>query len=111
MERIKNINISHIESLFKNTDSQEISVLGLSLIKELKFMKKTMSSLKKEINEKGVVVSMPQGNYDIERSNPALASYNTMIKNYNSTIKQIYDLLNTTQPNEEDYEKDNLSDY
>lgn len=109
MERIKNININHIESLFKNADSQEISVLGLSLIKELKFMKKTMTSLKREINEKGVVVSMPQGNYDIERSNPALASYNTMIKNYNSTIKQIYELLNVSPSNEDDFDNDDLT--
>jgi hypothetical protein len=36
---------------------------------------------------------MCQGNYSIDRESPALKSYNTTIKNYQTLIKQITDLL------------------
>lgn len=73
--------------------NSEKGMLGLTLIKELEFMKKTLTKLKKELNEKGVVTEMPQGKYSIERANPALTQYNAMIKNYQSTVKQINELL------------------
>lgn len=73
--------------------NSEKGMLGLTLIKELEFMKKTLTKLKKELNEKGVVTEMSQGKYSIERANPALTQYNAMIKNYQSTVKQINELL------------------
>jgi hypothetical protein len=36
---------------------------------------------------------MCQGDYTIERENPALKSYNTTIKNYTAVIKQLNDML------------------
>ena len=109
MERPKQINISHIEKIFKELQNQDISVLGISLINELKFMKTTLKDLKKEIKVKGVVVVMPQGNYDIERANPAIASYNTMVKNYNSTIKQVHELLSSCNVDQsDDFDNDDL---
>ena len=36
---------------------------------------------------------MCQGSYSINRANPALQAYNTMIKNYTSSIKQLVDML------------------
>lgn len=90
-------------------ENEDVSVLGQNLLKELKFMKTTLQSLKKEIKERGVIVIMPQGNYDIERSNPAIASYNTMVKNYNSTIKQIYELINNNNVKTiDDFDDDDL---
>ena len=62
--------------------------------------------LKKEIQEKGVVTTMCQGKYDIQRSNPALNQYNTMIKNFSSTIKQLNELLpKETTTSEDDLEE------
>lgn len=112
MEKKKTINMKVIEDTFKNLDNQELSVLGGKLVKELKFMEQSLTKLKKEIKEHGVVVSMCQGKYNIERSNPAIASYNTMVKNYNSTIKQMYDLLNYSgaKAKDIDFEDDDLSD-
>ena len=109
MERLKQININHIEKVFKELSNKDISVLGISLISELKFMKATLKSLKKEIKDRGVIVVMPQGNYDIERANPAIASYNTMVKNYNSTIKQIHELLSACNVDyTDDFDTDDL---
>lgn len=109
MAKLKKVNISQIEETFKNIENENISSLGLSLIKELRFMGVTLNKLKKEIRERGVITMMDQGKYTIERSNPAITSYNTMVKNYNSTIKQISDLLqfaNTDLP--DNFEDDDL---
>ena len=72
-------------------------------------MKKTLNKLKKELTEKGVVTEMSQGKYSIDRANPALTQYNSMIKNYQSTIKQINDLLpNESLDGYDDFDNDEL---
>ena len=71
------------------------SKLGLSLIIEIEFMKDTLNKLKANIDKDGVVVDMCQGNYSIQRANPALNQYNTTMKNYQSCIKQVSELLKT----------------
>ena len=45
---------------------------------------------------------MCQGAYSIDRENPALRSYNTSIKNYQSLIKQITELLPKDEKSIED---------
>ena len=72
------------------------SKLALSLLDKAEFMEKCLKDLQKKVEEDGVVTSMCQGNYDIDRANPALQAYNVTIKNYNSVIKQISDLLPAT---------------
>ena len=109
MTTIKKIDLKMIEETFKNIDENNISSLGLSLVNEMKFMKTTLSKLKKEIKDNGVITTMDQGKYSIERANPAISSYNTMVKNYNSTIKQIYELLSSVNiENDDNFEDDDL---
>lgn len=67
--------------------------LGLTLLDEVLFCGDTLNKLKVEIETKGVTTVMSQGNYTIERENPALKSYNTTIKNYQALLKQIDDLI------------------
>lgn len=84
------------------------SKLALSLLDEAYFCGETLEKLKKKIEKDGVVTSMCQGRYNIDRENPALKSYNTTIKNYQSLIKQITDLLPTeTEIEEDEFEKFN----
>lgn len=83
-------------------------VLCSSLLDELIFMQTTLDDLKKQINEKGVVTKMCQGKYDIDRANPALNQYNTLMKNYSSCIKQLNDLLPTEITTFDDFENDDL---
>ena len=111
MTKMKKVSIKELSNTFKSIGNAEVKELGLSLINELEFMNATLTNLKKEIEDKGVVVVMPQGKYDIERANPAIASYNTMVKNYNSTIKQLYELLNsnTVIESTDNFEDDDLS--
>ncbi len=90
--KISNKDIEKLEKCFKMLDNDAGS-LGLALVEELKFSRQTIKKLKKEIKANGVVVDMPQGNYSIRRSNPALTSYNALIKNYQSLIKQVFEML------------------
>ena len=73
-----------------NNDKKELCI---SLLNEIKFMYQTLNELKNKVNELGVITKMCQGKYDIERANPALNQYNTLVKNYSSCIKQLNDLL------------------
>lgn len=92
MAKIRQINFSALKKYFKSIDPKK-SKIGLSLLEEAKFMKETLSSLKTNVETNGVVTSMSQGEYSIDRANPALTQYNALIKNYQNCIKQITDLL------------------
>lgn len=107
MKQIKAINFKSLKNVF-NEMPEERAMLGLSLIKELEFMKTTMNKLKKELRDKGVVTEMDQGKYTIDRANPALQQYNAMIKNYNSTIKQISELIPKDLVEIDDFDNDEL---
>lgn len=64
------------------------------LVDRLYFMERTLKSLEKEIRENGPMVEGKNGNgFTVVQENPAQKSYNTMIKNYNSTMKMLVDLL------------------
>lgn len=109
MVKIKAVNFKSLKELFNEMDSEK-GMLGLALIKEAEFMKTTLTKLKREMN-KGVVTEMSQGKYSIDRANPALTQYNAMIKNYQSTIKQINDLLPKDNPEGayDHFDQDDLS--
>ena len=51
---------------------------------------------------------MDQGKYTIDRANPALQQYNAMTKNYNSTIKQISELIPKDLVDIDDFDNDEL---
>ena len=105
MTKIKAININSIKETFNDMGTDKAK-LGLALIKEATFMKNTLTKLKKKITENGVVTQMCQGKYDIERANPALSQYNMLIKNYQSCINNIVNLL----PKDEYSAEDNFDD-
>ena len=71
-------------------------------------MSKTLKKLKKDIDKKGVVVTMCQGSYSIDRTNPSLPTYNSTIKNFTSTSKQLFDMLPKSDSDDDDFDNDNL---
>lgn len=87
-----NFNLKIVRDTLEKMNSEK-SKLGLDLLEEAVFMKSTLGKLKQRILLDGVVTDMCQGNYSIDRANPALAQYNTLIKNYQNCIKQILELL------------------
>lgn len=99
-----------LKETFEKMDNDK-SKLALSLLDEAYFCGDTLKKLKEKVAEDGVVTSMCQGNYNIDRENPALKSYNTTIKNYQTLIKQITELLPNQNENIGDnFDEDNLGD-
>lgn len=92
MAKVSKVDLNLVKRTLESMDNNK-GTLGLNLLTEAIFMKKTLRKLKKDINDKGVITKMPQGDYEIDRANPSLTQYNSLVKNYNSTIKQIVDLL------------------
>lgn len=88
-------NLKKIRQVFE-TKNDNNSVLALSLLDKADFMEETLLKLQEKVKSDGVVTTMCQGSYEIERENPALKSYNTTIKNYTSVVKQIAELLPDT---------------
>ena len=110
MTKNKGIDINSIKETFADMKTDKAK-LGLALIEEAKFMKATLTKLKKKIKSEGVVTSMCQGKYDIDRANPALSQYNMLIKNYQSCINNIVNLLPKEEPNDDiDLDDIDLSD-
>lgn len=108
MTKIKEIDIKSVKETFEEMGTDK-SKLGLALIEEAEFMKQTLSQLKKKVESDGVVTSMCQGKYDIERANPALSQYNMVIKNYQSCINNIVNLLPKEElPAEDNFDDDDL---
>ena len=63
------------------------------LADELVFMQATLADLKQLVKETGTIEHFQQGKQDFLRESPALRSYNTTLKQYNATFKQLCDLL------------------
>ena len=108
MKKVKEIDLKSLKKTFEEMDSDK-GRLGLTLLDETIFMKMTLDELKKNVQDNGVVTKMCQGKYDIERANPALNQYNSLIKNYQNSIKQINELLPKEDLSTEDtFDEDDL---
>ena len=81
-----------LKKVFENQNDDR-SKLALALLDKVVFLEDTLAKLQERIDEQGVVTEMCQGNYNIDRANPALQAYNVTMKNYTSAIKQLNDLL------------------
>ena len=92
VKKINEIDLNSLKTTIELLDNDK-KTLCMSLLNEIMFMKITLDDLKEEVNKNGVITKMCQGKYDIERANPALNQYNTLIKNYASCIKQLNELL------------------
>lgn len=74
--------------------TEERKTLADRLIKEVAFMSATIEELQEIINDEGAVIESLNGNgFRTKSEHPAQKSYNTMIRNYLASIKQLNDLL------------------
>ena len=113
MQKKYNLNLKELKKAFEAMSTEDSvsnrAILGLNLVREAEFMKSTLNKLKKEITSKGVVTEMDQGKYTIDRGNPALSQYNQLVKNYQSCIKAINDLLPKEDlPDPDNFDNDDL---
>ncbi len=87
---------NRIKKIYKNLPKEQLEI-AKKLIERAVYMLVSLEEMEAKITADGLVVTMPQGNYEIERAHPLLQPYNAMVKNYNATIKQ----LNDISPNSE----------
>lgn len=91
-----------IKSYYKDLP-EEKRTYAEKLVDRLFFMEKTLKRLEKEINEEGAIIKTKNGNgFDVVMESPAQKSYNTTIKNYNTTARLLINLLPESIEVEED---------
>jgi len=89
----KTSEIDQLRKIYANIDANK-RIYAEKMLRELEFMSETMSALQEQIRDEGPVASYVNGNgFEVTQENPAQKSYNAMIKNYNSTVKVLMDML------------------
>ena len=63
------------------------------IFEELRFILETIEDLKKKIKETGSVEHFINGKQDFLRESPALASYNKLMKTYDTFYKNLINLI------------------
>ncbi len=86
---------SVLTKLYKNLPTDRLT-LAKDLIERAAYMMVKLEEMEEIIDRDGLMMKMDQGKYDIDRAHPLLASYTTMVKSYNSTIKQLNEFLPPT---------------
>ena len=108
MKEIETFDYNSIKSTIDNMP-EDRKEMCTSLLNELLFMQETLEELKINVKDNGVITSMCQGKYSIDRANPALMQYNTLMKNYSGCIKQLNELLPKVEiSNEDEFDDDEL---
>lgn len=97
MPKIKtnSVDLTELKKSFESMDNEK-GKIGLALLDEIIFQQTTLAKMRKDIEESSLIAEY--SNY--KRSNPVIAGYNAMIKNYSTLIKQAVELLPETLENE-----------
>ncbi len=91
-KQLKEQKLNILTKIFESvTENKKALVLGL--IEQSAFMYVQLKELNEIIEKKGPVENFKQGKQQFIREQPALKSYNALIKNYNVTIKQLSEFL------------------
>lgn len=85
--------IEQLKQIYSNIDGNK-RIYAEKMLDQLQFMSETLADLQRQVREDGAVTTLKNGNgFNITQEHPAQRSYNQMLKNYNSTIKALVDLL------------------
>ena len=97
-----------LERILKKIPEEKSNEASL-IANELKFILKTIEELKKDIETKGAVEHFINGKQDFLRESPALASYNKLMKTYDTFYKNLINLVPKEElTNEDDFDDDEL---
>ena len=92
-EELISAEIRKLKRIFKNLD-KDAKTFAEKLIKKAAFMDVTLEELQRKVADEGTIVTAVNGNgFEVTMEHPALKTYNTMIKNYIQTMKQLADFL------------------
>ena len=93
--------IEKYEQMCKSLDENKARV-AKKLYAEAAFMEVTLEELQKRVNEDGAIISTINGNgFAVLQENPAQKSYNTMIRNYNTVIKTLTEIIPPAETDDE----------
>lgn len=98
--------IKKLKNIMEKIPSEKQNEAQL-IVEELEFILNTINDLKKDIKEKGAVEHFVNGKQDFLRESPALASYNKLMKTYDTFYKNLINLLPKDESLDEDDEFDN----
>lgn len=106
-EQLKKEKLDVLNKIFEDVkESKKALVIGL--IEQVCFMYVQLTELNEIIEKNGVIEEFKQGKQQFLREQPAVKTYNTMIKNYNLVTSQLIDLLPPGTPKiqvNDDFEK------
>lgn len=91
-KELKEQKLKLLNKIFENVKENK-KALVTGLIEQTCFMYVELKELNEIIEKKGVVENFKQGKQQFTREQPAVKTYNSMIKNYNVTIKQLSEFL------------------
>ena len=91
-EKIRKKELRKLNRIFKNI-SKEKQQLAEGLKAQAAFMMATLAELQDIMNRDGPVELFEQGAQRMLREHPAAKTYNTMVRNYTSVCKALFDLL------------------
>jgi len=89
--KIRRKELNKLKNLYKNMPKDKLKINDL--MKRAVFMQEKLAEMEQRIDSDGLLVSMPQGNYSIDRAHPLISQYNAMVKNYTTIIKQLNEVV------------------
>lgn len=84
--------IAELKRFFKEIENDK-KPFANRLIEQCSFMSVTLRELQETLNEDGAIELFVNGKQKMLREHPATKTYNAMVKNYNSVIKQLLEML------------------
>lgn len=91
-EKIRKKELSKLNKIFKNLPEDK-KKLAEGLKEQAAFMVSTLAELQEILNNDGAVELFEQGTQKMLREHPAAKTYNSMIKNYTTVCKQLFDMI------------------
>lgn len=91
-EKIRKKELNKLNRIFKQLPKEK-QKLAEGLKSQAAFMVATLAELQEIMNREGPVELFEQGTQKMLREHPAAKTYNTMVRNYTSICKTLFDLL------------------
>lgn len=100
--------MSELNNILKKIPDEKQHEANL-IAAEMKFIISTIKKLKKDIKDNGAVEHFVNGKQDFLRESPALASYNKLMKTFDTLYKNLVALVPKEKSNDDDeFDDDNL---
>lgn len=93
IDKLKSAELRKLRGVFRNIEKNKKKVVD-PLIDNAAFMAANMAVLQEHISKNGCVETYRNGaNQEGRKKSAEVEVYNTMIKNYNTTVRQLVELL------------------